>query len=163
MDSLTQIVLGAAVGEVVLGKKIGNKAMLWGAIAGTIPDLDVYQSLLYDSLKANELHRGISHSLLFSICMAPLLAWLARTKEKWSLVGFITVILAYPFITISSSTVSLVLFVVWALVVFFILRNKYTENASQKDWTKLAFWSSYSSFARLSYDLGHSVLMAFAY
>ena len=141
MDSLTQIVLGAAVGEVVLGKKIGNKAMLWGAIAGTIPDLDVYQSLLYDSLKANELHRGISHSLLFSICMAPLLAWLARTKEKWSLVGFITVILAYPFITISSSNVSLVLFVVWALVVFFILRNKYTENASQKDWTKLAFWS----------------------
>jgi inner membrane protein len=115
--------------------------MLWGAIAGTIPDLDVYQSLLYDSLKANELHRGISHSLLFSICMAPLLAWLARTKEKWSLVGFITVILAYPFITISSSNVSLVLFVVWALVVFFILRNKYTENASQKDWTKLAFWS----------------------
>jgi inner membrane protein len=142
MDSLTQIVLGAAVGEVILGKKIGNKAMLWGAIAGTIPDLDVYQSLLYDSLKANELHRGISHSLLFSIFMAPLLAWLARTKEKWSLVGFVTVILAYPFITISSSTVRLVLFAVWALVVFFILRNKYTtENASQKDWTKLAFWS----------------------
>jgi inner membrane protein len=142
MDSLTQIVLGAAVGEVVLGKKIGNKAMLWGAIAGTIPDLDVYQSLLYDSLKANELHRGISHSLVFSIFMAPLLAWLARTKEKWSLVGFITIILAYPFITISSSTVRIVLFAVWALVVFFILKNKYTtENASQKDWTKLAFWS----------------------
>ena len=38
MDSLTQIVLGAAVGEAVLGKKVGNKAMLWGAIAGTIPD-----------------------------------------------------------------------------------------------------------------------------
>ena len=41
MDSLTQIVLGAAVGEAVLGKKVGNKAMLYGAIAGTIPDLDV--------------------------------------------------------------------------------------------------------------------------
>jgi inner membrane protein len=41
MDSLTQIVLGASVGEAVAGKKIGNKAMLWGAIAGTIPDLDV--------------------------------------------------------------------------------------------------------------------------
>jgi len=62
MDSLTQIVLGAAVGEVVLGKKVGNKAMLWGAIAGTIPDLDVYQSLFFDSLRANELHRGFSHS-----------------------------------------------------------------------------------------------------
>ncbi len=41
MDSLTQIVLGAAVGEAVLGKKARNKAMLYGAIAGTIPNLDV--------------------------------------------------------------------------------------------------------------------------
>ena len=64
MDSLTQIVLGAAVGEVVLGRKVGNKAMLWGAIAGTIPDLDVYQSLFFDSLTTNELHRGFSHSIL---------------------------------------------------------------------------------------------------
>jgi len=45
MDSLTQIVLGAAVGEAVLGKKVGNKAMLYGAIAGTIPDLDVVANL----------------------------------------------------------------------------------------------------------------------
>ena len=44
MDSLTQIVLGAAVGEAVLGKKIGNWAIFWGAIAGTVPDLDVFLS-----------------------------------------------------------------------------------------------------------------------
>ena len=37
MDSITQIVLGAACGEAVLGKKIGNKALLFGAIGGTIP------------------------------------------------------------------------------------------------------------------------------
>ena len=41
MDSLTQVVLGAAVGEAALGKKIGNRAIVWGGIAGTIPDLDV--------------------------------------------------------------------------------------------------------------------------
>ena len=41
MDSLSQIVLGAAVGEVVLGRRIGNRAMVWGAVAGTIPDMDV--------------------------------------------------------------------------------------------------------------------------
>ncbi|MEY3010031.1 MAG: hypothetical protein RLZZ314_673, partial [Bacteroidota bacterium] len=35
MDSLSQIVLGAAVGEVVLGRRIGNRAMVWGAVAGT--------------------------------------------------------------------------------------------------------------------------------
>lgn len=32
MDSLTQIVLGAACGEIALGKKIGNKALLFGVI-----------------------------------------------------------------------------------------------------------------------------------
>lgn len=41
MDSLAQIVLGATVGEAILGKKGGNKAMLYGAFAGTILDLDV--------------------------------------------------------------------------------------------------------------------------
>jgi inner membrane protein len=42
MDSLTQIVLGAACGEIAHGKKIGNKALLFGAIRGTITDLDVF-------------------------------------------------------------------------------------------------------------------------
>jgi inner membrane protein len=41
MDSLTQAVLGAGVAEVTLGHKIGNKALLTGAVIGTIPDLDV--------------------------------------------------------------------------------------------------------------------------
>ena len=31
MDSLTHLVLGAAIGELVLGKKIGNRALIWGA------------------------------------------------------------------------------------------------------------------------------------
>ena len=42
MDSLTQIVLGGAIGELVARRKMGNRAVLWGAIAGTIPDLDVF-------------------------------------------------------------------------------------------------------------------------
>ena len=41
MDLITQTVIVAAVGEVVLGKKDGNKAIMWGAIGGLIPDLDV--------------------------------------------------------------------------------------------------------------------------
>lgn len=63
MDSLTQIVLGAAVGEAVLGKKVGNKAMFYGAIAGTIPDLDVYVGKLFDTVTALEIHRGFTHSV----------------------------------------------------------------------------------------------------
>ena len=41
MDSVTQFMLGAAVGEAVLGRKIGRKALLYGGLAGTLPDLDV--------------------------------------------------------------------------------------------------------------------------
>ena len=82
MDSLTQIVLGAAVGEAVLGKKIGNKAILWGAIAGTIPDLDVLNKLFYDSVTSNELHRGFSHSIVFSLIFAPILGWLVFKLYK---------------------------------------------------------------------------------
>ncbi|MEZ4720493.1 MAG: metal-dependent hydrolase [Flavobacteriales bacterium] len=82
MDSLTQIVLGAGVGEAVLGKKVGNKAILWGAIAGTIPDLDVLANFFTDELTATEMHRGFSHSILFAILMAPLLGWLASRIHK---------------------------------------------------------------------------------
>ena len=69
MDSITQIVLGAACGEAVLGKKIGNKALLFGAIGGTIPDLDVFLGdLLYsNAIQAMAFHRGIMHSIFFSI------------------------------------------------------------------------------------------------
>jgi len=78
MDSLTQIVLGAACGEAVLGKKIGNKALLFGAIGGTIPDLDVFiGSWLYNNeIQAMAFHRGFMHSILFSIFGAFVFGWL---------------------------------------------------------------------------------------
>lgn len=87
MDSLTQIVLGAAVGETVLGKKVGNKAMLYGAIAGTIPDLDVLTRYFMDTVTATEWHRGFSHSIFFSILFAPVFGWLVwklNSKEDAS-------------------------------------------------------------------------------
>jgi inner membrane protein len=75
MDSITQIALGAAVGEAVLGRKIGNRAMLWGAIAGTLPDLDVFVPL-GDAVKDFTYHRSASHSLLMLALATPLLVWL---------------------------------------------------------------------------------------
>ena len=78
MDSLTQIVLGASVGEAVLGKKVGNKAILWGAIAGTIPDLDVILRSFTDEISATQMHRGFSHSIVFAVLIAPLLGWIAK-------------------------------------------------------------------------------------
>lgn len=84
MDSLTQIVLGAAVGEAVLGKKVGNKAMLYGAIAGTIPDLDVFASYFTDTVTALAVHRGFTHSIVFSILFAPIFGWLVSRYEKYN-------------------------------------------------------------------------------
>jgi len=72
MDSLTHLVLGATIGELVLGKKIGNRALIWGAIAETIPDLDVFGNLFLNPIDALAFHRGITHSILFSI-IAPLI------------------------------------------------------------------------------------------
>tara|TARA_B110000046_G_scaffold186024_1_gene231540 strand:+ start:45223 stop:46236 length:1014 start_codon:yes stop_codon:yes gene_type:complete len=76
LDSLTQIVLGGAVGEAVLGKKVGNKAILWGAIGGTIPDLDTIPGLFLDTVSRLEIHRGFSHSIVFAILISPLLGFL---------------------------------------------------------------------------------------
>jgi inner membrane protein len=83
MDSLTQIILGAAVGEVVLGKKVGNKAMLYGAIAGTIPDLDVLATQFTDTVTAISIHRGFTHSIFFSVLFAPVLGGLVSRYEKY--------------------------------------------------------------------------------
>ncbi len=88
MDSLTQIVLGAAVGEAVLGKKIGNKAMLYGAIAGTIPDLDIFASYFTDTVTALEIHRGFSHSIFFSVLFAPIFGWLISKVERRSIASW---------------------------------------------------------------------------
>tara|TARA_B110000003_G_C16560966_1_gene500403 strand:- start:198 stop:1220 length:1023 start_codon:yes stop_codon:yes gene_type:complete len=78
MDSITQIVLGAACGEAVLGKKIGNKALFFGAIGGTLPDLDVFVGdWLYDSeIQSMAYHRGFMHSIFFAILGSLILGFL---------------------------------------------------------------------------------------
>lgn len=97
MDSLTQIVLGAAVGEVLLGKKLGNKALLLGAIGGTLPDLDVlYNFFNDDPIRQLEVHRGYSHSMFTHLVLAIPLMWLSVkfsnkgiSKSRWYLFWFL--------------------------------------------------------------------------
>ncbi|MAI24374.1 MAG: hypothetical protein CL828_09970 [Crocinitomicaceae bacterium] len=75
MDSLSQIVLGAAVGELVLGKKLGNRAMVWGAVAGTLPDMDVLGQFFLNELDNLAFHRGISHSLTATVLGSLFFGW----------------------------------------------------------------------------------------
>jgi inner membrane protein len=88
MDSVTQVVLGGAVAQQTLGSKIGNRAVLYGAILGTIPDLDVFVGRFYNPVDALEIHRGFSHSVVFSLLMAPLLGFLISRIERKADVGW---------------------------------------------------------------------------
>lgn len=76
MDSLSQIALGSAVAVAVMGRHTSvKKAALWGAIAGTLPDLDVLIDY-GDDLSNMVQHRGFSHSLFYLSLFSPLLALL---------------------------------------------------------------------------------------
>ncbi len=103
MDSLTQAVLGAAVGEAVLGKKVGNKAAAWGAVAGTLPDLDVLLNPFLNDVTQLVFHRSLTHSFLFVVLLTPVLGWvIARfyrdgpaTWRYWSWLSF-AVLFTHP-------------------------------------------------------------------
>ncbi len=78
MDNITHIVLGAALGEAVAGKRIGKRALFAGAIAGNIPDIDVFLAT-YQSVPDSLLsHRGFTHSILFCVPATFLFSWLFR-------------------------------------------------------------------------------------
>ncbi len=60
-----------------MGRKIGNRAALWGGIAGTLPDLDVFIPL-GDVVKDFTYHRSASHSLFVLALLTPLMVWLIK-------------------------------------------------------------------------------------
>lgn len=164
MDSLTQIVLGAAAGEVVLGKKIGNRAMMWGAIGGTIPDLDVMGKYFLSSIDNLAFHRGFSHSITFSILAALLFGWLVHyiyksPQHKWIAItlkalAFTIVGFALDFLfNIFFPYTSVPTFVAIAILILFFYRHikkKYfgttweMPDASVRDWQWLFFWSLFT-------------------
>ncbi len=53
--------------------------MLWGAVGGTIPDLDVFASFFTDEIASTSFHRGFMHSFLFA-ALAP---WLLAKLTQW--------------------------------------------------------------------------------
>ncbi len=80
MDSITHIAIGACMGEAFAGKKLGKKAMIWGAVAQSIPDIDFLASFWMDTASNLLAHRGFTHSFLFLIIITPVMALAA---EKW--------------------------------------------------------------------------------
>lgn len=80
MDSLTHIALGACMGEAFAGKTVGKKAMLWGALAQSLPDIDFVAGTWLHTSDELLAHRGFTHSFLFCFLAAPIMAFFA---ERW--------------------------------------------------------------------------------
>lgn len=80
MDSLTHIVLGACIGEAVAGKRLGKKAMFWGILTQSLPDIDFIAAFWMGPADELLAHRGFTHSFLFIAIVAPLLALAA---DRW--------------------------------------------------------------------------------
>ena len=82
MDSLTHIVLGACVGEAFFEKGFGKKAMLWGALAQSIPDVDFIAAAWLSTTENLLAHRGFTHSVLFAVLIIPLFALTADKVHR---------------------------------------------------------------------------------
>jgi len=93
MDSLTQATLGAAVGHLCWNKKIGNKALLLGAIGGTIPDLDIILYPFLDDIQRLYWHRGESHSIWFVLFGSLVTGWLLSRYFKGGKIPFHSAVL----------------------------------------------------------------------
>ena len=99
MDTVTQIALGAAVGEAALGRKVGWRAPVWGGLCGLLPDLDVLWPFA-DPVSAFTWHRGYTHSFALLVLATPVVAWAAtrihpatvRFRRGWLLLAFLALV-----------------------------------------------------------------------
>jgi len=116
MDSLSQVALGAAVAEATLGRRIGRRAALLGAVLGTLPDLDVLVRYA-DAIDSFTLHRGWSHSLFVLSLISLPLAGVARKLCRRPDVAF-----------------GRWWFAVWAVLITHPLLDAFTTYGTQLFW-----------------------------
>jgi inner membrane protein len=83
MDTVTQALLGAAVGQAGFSHRLGRRALVWGALGGVLPDLDVLAIAVDGPFAEFRYHRGITHSLFFGPVVGPLLGWLLWRFQRW--------------------------------------------------------------------------------
>lgn len=99
MDSLTQFVLGAAVGVATMGRRTALwKSALWGGLCGTLPDLDAFIDH-GDPVSNMTLHRADSHALFWLTLAAPPIAaaisWASRERalfRRWWLAVWLALV-----------------------------------------------------------------------
>lgn len=127
MDSITQALLGASVQGALLGRWQGRKALAYGAVLGTLPDLDVVIDY-GDAVAHMTYHRGFSHSLLVLSLLAVLLTWAIR---RWRPHG--------------GYSGARLLLTIWLVLVTHVSLDAFTSYGTQLFWpftTPPVAWSS---------------------
>jgi inner membrane protein len=88
MDSVSQAALGAAISVAVMGRRVPVwQSALWGAVCGTLPDLDALIDH-GDPVRNMTLHRAESHSPFYLSLAAPLIALLPARLHRRGGAGF---------------------------------------------------------------------------
>ncbi len=89
LDSLTHIAIGTCLGEAFAGRRLGKKALAWGILAHSLPDIDFIPSAWLTTVDNLLAHRGITHSLAFVLIATLALTFLAvRIHKKKSMPFF---------------------------------------------------------------------------
>jgi inner membrane protein len=70
------------MGEAFAGKTVGKKAMLWGALGQSFPDIDFISSFWMNTPSHLLAHRGFTHSLLFCVLVTPIMALIAERIHR---------------------------------------------------------------------------------
>jgi len=76
MDPISQAALGAIAARAAAPRSLTGPVLLVGALAGVMPDIDVIFSSGGDFFDTLRSHRGITHSIFFTMTAGPLLGWL---------------------------------------------------------------------------------------
>lgn len=93
MDSVSQLVLGAAACHAVAGRTLGRKALILGAVLGTLPDLDVLINY-GDAVNNFTRHRGFSHSVFVLTLLTPAIGFLLRRFTAFQRISYTRLLVA---------------------------------------------------------------------
>ena len=106
MDPLTHGLLGASFGQALCGRALGRRALVWGAILGMAPDLDVVMNATGPTGEWLW-HRGATHALLFGPVVGPpvglgLQRWKGGALRPWTVLAMVA-LFSHPLLDLFTS------------------------------------------------------------
>ncbi|HEX7154623.1 MAG TPA: metal-dependent hydrolase [Thermoanaerobaculia bacterium] len=101
MDPITHALAGATLAWAATGHRVGRRALVVGAAAALLPDIDVVIRSAADPLLAIEHHRGFTHALVTvpfggALAALPFTRGLDGRQRGWAVAGGVLAYLSHP-------------------------------------------------------------------